>query len=238
MSKKYCCKCDTWKTLKNFRRHAGHKDGYQTPCKQCLSQKSFKTIEREKLKLFGKKECVSCKNILSLDQFYISRGQITNGQISGSCKSCICNKNRKKYAENDELREAKNKYAREKARIRKDDWVEFFKKMYGSNPKCGICQLSLVYHSDVVRAPNSVIWDHRTEESSRLISASPSEFIKHHVCNVPNQEIWIKANFGILCNFCNRFLPTKGRAERVKAIVKYTQIQDMAQQELYKAGVI
>lgn len=84
-------------------------------------------------------------------------------------------------------------------------------------PKCEVCSKSLKYFS---RQRNQIVhFDHKTDKIP--IKTIPNQWLIHHKPTLENIKIWKNCNFGILCSYCNEFLPTKNRKKWLQQITKY-----------------
>jgi hypothetical protein len=101
-------------------------------------------------------------------------------------------------------------------------WKEFFIQKYGQNPKCQICSHELSWTQKHNKKSFVVHFDHRSE-GKELIRISPSRWYGKIPCTESNIKIWQECNFGILCNQCNKKLPTLGRLEWLHKALKYSE---------------
>ena len=92
-------------------------------------------------------------------------------------------------------------------------WTEYLPK----NPTCEICGKKLFYFSGDNK--KSVCFDHKNGKLP--IKENPSSWTRQREPTHENIGIWNKCNFGVLCNQCNRRLPTKNREEWIKKVTKY-----------------
>jgi|SRR3972149_6974492 len=95
----------------------------------------------------------------------------------------------------------------------KQDWVNWIKQNYP--PYCQGCNKQLIFKN------YDYAFDHRHGGEESI--GSPGEFIAGHKLTKENIEKWKSCDFGLLCNVCNRFLPTdlEDRQEKIKNLLKY-----------------
>jgi len=91
-------------------------------------------------------------------------------------------------------------------------WLPYLK----SNPRCEICGKQLNYFS---RSNNGVYFDHK--KLSEKIKTTPVSWLQTHPYTLENMKIWRTCNFGILCNHCNRTLPSKDREKWLRKVTRY-----------------
>lgn len=102
----------------------------------------------------------------------------------------------------------------------KDEWINFFISIYGKNPKCEICYRRLKWFSQFNKfTPN---FDHRHGGNEPIIG-TPAAFWGGHACTKKNKTIWLECDFGILCSYCNFFLPTKSREQWLENVIRYVK---------------
>ena len=102
-----------------------------------------------------KKKCSTCKEIKSIKEFYKR-----NNKPVSICKQCVYlrvdkwTKNNKEkyllnrrifYKNNSKMKLGKGKIGRDR---NKNNWLEFLVNIYGTNPKCQICNKELKYFND------------------------------------------------------------------------------------------
>lgn len=94
-----------------------------------------------------------------------------------------------------------------------ESWEEYFSK----EAKCQICGKKIFYNQN--NRTLAISFDHKTGEE--IIKDYPSSWLRNNLRSPESEKIWESCNFGILCNRCNRFLPTKNRKAFVRSIIKY-----------------
>jgi hypothetical protein len=138
----------------------------------------------------------------------------------------ICNR----YYEKNRIKiskRTKKYYQKNKENIRKKSqkwWkINKFKQLISwegyipKETKCQCCKKEIYFNKQNIR--NAIHFDHKNENP--IIKGCPTSWLKSHKRNVKNQKIWESCKFGMLCNSCNRFLPTKNRKEFIINIIKY-----------------
>lgn len=153
------------------------------------------------------KKCSCCKEIKSLEYFYIDKAT-----KNGRCYECIsCQKIRlKKYRENN--RDKCRKSCMKNMRQNIVSWLGFIPK----ETNCECCGKSIFFLSD--KRENAIHFDHRHGESVIKI---PVPWLWKHKFNEKNRGIWESCDFGILCGSCNMRLPTIDRDKWFKNVEKY-----------------
>jgi len=151
------------------------------------------------------KKCPRCGRVKN--KFHKNR---TNKDgLNSWCSDCINDYHKKRY--NGNIKEGKlNRYAKIRSK-----WNEFFQNHYG-DPICGICGIPLKWTSD--NKQDVVHWDHKHGLNG---VRSPSTFCGNRPCTPENIELWLSYDFGILCRWCNRILPTEGRQNWLHKLTKY-----------------
>lgn len=164
--------------------------------------------------------CKTCK-INKTKSEMISDLHQPNG-IRKICKLCKASQTRAWYRKvnywktNKNQIRNKNKYNRLE-RIK--DWVEFFKKYYGSRPSCAICDKQLEWFSS--NRSTKVNFDHKI--GNETITASPARWYGAKTCSEQNQQEFLLCKFGILCNQCNIKLPLKNRIKWLERATEYAR---------------
>lgn len=83
---------------------------------------------------------------------------------------------------------------------------------------CQCCTYEIVFNKKDV--DNSVHFDHR-HEGIEPISGSPYNWLRNNKCTKENIELFNSCDFGRLCGYCNRYLPTLKRKSHVLNSIKY-----------------
>lgn len=123
-------------------------------------------------------------------------------------------KYRKKYHKNHKRKENRMARLREKSAFTK--WLDPIPQQ----ACCQICRKQLTFNSGDVNT--SISFDHKRGKHEK-IKISPARWLRIHKKTPRNIKIWESCNFGILCNRCNHFLPTKNRIKFLKRALKYAQ---------------
>lgn len=91
-----------------------------------------------------------------------------------------------------------------------------------SETNCQICGEIIYFNKGKVR--QAINFDHKNDKAK--IKRCPTAWLANHRRilkggNLRNQKIWESCNFGMLCQRCNTFLPTKDRKSFLKNAIKY-----------------
>jgi len=97
-------------------------------------------------------------------------------------------------------------HQRKKRREHIDSWESYFK----DKTECEVCGRSIKFNSG--NRMTSIHFDHR-HGGIAIIKGSPRNWLQHNKRTSENEEIWKSCDFGVLCNGCNRMLPTKNRKQ-------------------------
>ncbi len=168
------------------------------------------------------KRCAKCKKNKSIDEFY-KRG-------NSYCIECTHLMNRKSYQKNKKWHRnyyKKNKdhideVSREYATKTKSAWYEWLREEYGYPVKCSLCEKNLYFdHKDKQLAPH---FDHRNGEIELLKLKSPSGLFRWKI-NEEKKKLFKSCNFGILCDNCNKLLPSDVNKRKViaKNLINYVE---------------
>ena len=153
------------------------------------------------------KQCCKCKKWKNETKF-VKDKNYKNG-FSSKCKEC----NKEESSLYRSLHKEKVKITKEKNQKK---WILFLSK----NPKCEICGKKLQYLSG--NFLDSVHFDHRNEGKEK-IKGHPSNWLSFHSQTPENSKIWQSCNFGVLCNKCNRMLPTYNRKKWLEKVIRYVK---------------
>lgn len=82
---------------------------------------------------------------------------------------------------------------------------------------CQICGKEIYFNRGTKR--KAIHFDHKNSEV--IIKKCPSSFLAYNKRTPEKEKIWKSCKFGMLCNNCNRFLPTKNREKFVEGLTKY-----------------
>lgn len=156
------------------------------------------------------KVCAKCKNEKPESEFYKSQYR---------CKSC-CRVDDSQRNSTDERIRQKRETQRKRRKELQLRWRDYFESAYGEFPCCQVCSKSLEWFSD--KQSKRAIFDHR-HGGTEPIKESPTRWLVQHQPNEENVATWQQCDFGILCDRCNRFLPTENRAEWFELASRYIQ---------------
>jgi len=193
---KQCSKCGEIKNIDHFYKSNNCKDGYMGRCKCCLKNKNNINLPKNELS-WKQKICQKCNLIKPINEFHKRHNLLI---YMSWCKNC-----HKLYRKNhiDDIL---------------NEWIVFFKSVYGNSPRCSICDKSLTFRSKDIF--DTVVFDHRCD-GKELIQQTPSLFYHKKPCDAINRSIWLQSNFGILCWSCNKFIPTKNRIIWLNKLTTY-----------------
>ena len=99
-------------------------------------------------------------------------------------------------------------------------WVEYFKSIHGDNLACECCGISLAWPGSSTDKTNIVHFDHR-HGGIASVKKSPTKWIRSRWPTDDNKRIFDACDFGLLCNRCNRCLPTERRGEWLLQALEY-----------------
>lgn len=90
----------------------------------------------------------------------------------------------------------------------------------GTIPKhtnCEVCKTPIEF----MNKQRPIFFDHRNA-GIEVIKTPPTNWISLRYATPKNIAIWKSCDFGMLCRYCNQFLPTKNRKEFLLKAIKYT----------------
>jgi len=129
-----------------------------------------------------------------------------------------------RHSHREQCRERLKKYRKlniEKVKIwRKTSLSNMLHKWVGIVPLktfCEMCGKEIFYNGG--NKATSIHFDHKSRKAP--IKISPSTWLMSHQRNTKNELIWKSCDFGMLCERCNRHLPTDNREQFVKNAIKY-----------------
>jgi len=141
METKVCYRCKVEKTIDNFKNKKANKDGKDSTCKECQyghpPHRHTKNSE-----LIIEKECLTCKQILPIENFSKVGGRSKNCYQS-SCKKC-------RYETIEKPSRIKNRFYRQR-NLRTNyglNLVDFDKMVEEQQGKCKICGTLIINDSD------------------------------------------------------------------------------------------
>lgn len=82
MTTKQCYRCKNILDTSFFTKDLSKKDGFRSSCKNCKEKKQY-FCEKD-----GKKECMTCKTIKQLSEFFPNK-KSSLGKVSSDCKECF-----------------------------------------------------------------------------------------------------------------------------------------------------
>lgn len=148
------------------------------------------------------RKCNKCGKEKKINEYYYYKdpGSHTKDGYDYTCKLCTNEENRRYYAAN---KDKKRKYHRE--------WqlkvLKVWERIIPKKTKCQICGKTIYFSCGEVK--DSICFDHRTGKEP--IKVPPSMFLRKKKWNKDREKLWLECNFGMLCWWCNRRLPTKNR---------------------------
>lgn len=123
---------------------------------------------------------------------------------------------RKYYKDNASL--VKDRTTKSQAQ-RISEWATYFQSKYG-DPFCECCNKALRWAGQDKKS-ESVHFDHR--RGNEVINTSPTKWIRCRRATPTNIAVFESCNFGILCDDCNRCLPTHNRMQWLKKAMTYAK---------------
>lgn len=102
---------------------------------------------------------------------------------------------------------------------RMSDWREYLQSYYG-DPVCQLCDKELMWFGLTSNKATTVHFDHRYG-GTESIDCQPTKWMRARYCTPENQAIFEECDFGILCNVCNRMLPTLNRDQWLAKLEEY-----------------
>jgi len=132
------------------------------------------------------------------------------------------NKNKLRISEKNREWHIKNS-DRFKERMKKN-WNNRLNAWIGLIPKitnCELCGKEIYLNANDIQ--KSIHFDHRNNGDEE-IKMNPTAWLGMHRRTKEREEIWKRCNFGMLCNTCNKMLPTQDRVEYLLKALRYTII--------------
>lgn len=152
-------------------------------------------------------KCSRCQKFKSHNKFYIDRSA-----SRGRCYECIeCQKTRMKEIKLKEPIRIR-KYCMDNMKRNVASWKGFIPE----ETDCECCGKRIKFLSG--KKASSIHFDHR--HGLNLIK-NPISWLWKHVFNEKNKAIWESCDFGMLCDQCNRRLPTENRSDFLKNACQY-----------------
>jgi hypothetical protein len=102
---------------------------------------------------------------------------------------------------------------------RMSDWRDYLQSRYGK-PSCQLCDKQLMWFGLTPDKSSTVHFDHR-HDGIEPIACQPTKWMRTRHCTPENQAIFEKCDFGILCDACNRMLPTRNRSQWLAKLEAY-----------------
>lgn len=89
-----------------------------------------------------------------------------------------------------------------------------------SRTTCGVCGKIIYFNRGNPR--NAIHFDHR-HGGKEAIKGSPARFLRDRKRTPEAEKIWLSCDFGMLCEKCNRSLPTENRIDFLIKALKYAR---------------
>jgi hypothetical protein len=144
-------------------------------------------------------KCNKCLQFKYETEF--NKSNTTKRPVQHTCKICLKPISSKYYKENKELLYKKSRKFRKKYIAQ---WYAWLKVEYGNPVHCEICNKELFFDSGNKRQRPH--FDHK-RGGKELIGSPPSAIYALKITE-KRKDLFRKCNFGILCDDCNKFLPT------------------------------
>jgi hypothetical protein len=169
-------------------------------------------------------KCTRCKQFKPENEFYKDKDKGTG--FASECKECNIIYMKKYYLKNSEKVKA---YQKKYNHINRDkvlsDRVQNRKKKLSAweglipiSTQCQMCGKKIYFNGRDTET--AIHFDHRNG-GEELIKGTPSVWLKDNPRTPENEAIWKKCKFGMLCQSCNRALPTKNRMLFLENATKY-----------------
>ncbi len=161
-------------------------------------------------------KCNKCLQFKFESKF--NRSNNTKRPVQYTCKLCLKSVGERYYKENKKLLYKKSRKFRKKYIAQ---WYEWLKSEYGNPVHCEICNKTLFFDSGNKRQRPH--FDHR-DGGKELIGSPPSAVYALKITE-ERKNLFRSCDFGILCDDCNKFLPTnlEKRNNILIGIIKYVQ---------------
>lgn len=157
--------------------------------------------------------CSDCQSEKLIEEFTANRGKSIR-----RCKLCSIKleklQKRKYYERNIQLAKIRTT-ANQADRIA--EWALYLQNKY-SDPFCECCNKKLFWPGK--GKSGSVHFDHR-HGGIEVITGGPTTWMRCRRPTLDNIAIFESCDFGILCDDCNRCLPTMNRGEWLKKALEY-----------------
>lgn len=102
---------------------------------------------------------------------------------------------------------------------RMSDWRDYLQSRYG-DPVCQLRDKQLMWFGLTNKKSTTVHFDHR-HGGIEPIDCQPTKWMRARHCTPKNQAIFEECDFGLLCNVCNRMLPTLNRDQWLAKLEEY-----------------
>lgn len=169
-------------------------------------------------------KCTRCKQIKPNDSYY--KDAYKTSGLASECKDCNKTYMKTYYNKN---KEKIKKYQDEYNKVNRDkvlsDRIELRRKKLArwegiipSFTQCQMCGKDIYFNGR--DTATSIHFDHRSG-GDEIIKEIPSVWLKNNARTPENEAIWKSCNFGMLCQSCNRALPTKDRLLFLENANKY-----------------
>ncbi len=155
----------------------------------------------------------NCFNSNLASRYYICRAcmRIRNKTYNVKNKTKIMQSKKRYYHENKTKIDA---YSKKRYMDNLKSWEGFIPK----KTNCQICSTEIYFNNNDRK--KAICFDHKKQSVIKQ-KPGPTFWLGQHKRTNETELIWKKADFGMLCNKCNSFLPTDKRKEYIKKVVKY-----------------
>ena len=209
---KQCTKCLSYKHLGSFYTKKTSKDGFENQCKSCRMERMNMTRHSRCIEhpLVTTKRCGTCHETKCAADFFKQRRN--HDGLDTICKTCYSDVDHKRN-QTDGRRSLKCQLQRDRRQRLRNLWLKYFSSKYGDEINCQACNISLTWFGD------NQVFDHR--HGGNEVISSPAHWLSIHMPTKENILIWESCDFGILCNKCNRCIPTIDRINWLENVTRY-----------------
>jgi hypothetical protein len=88
----------------------------------------------------------------------------------------------------------------------------------GTRKTCEVCNKEILFNCGDKR--KTIHFDHK-HGGSEAIKDNPSTWLRNNKYTEENKRIWDSCRFGLVCESCNKFMPTLNRKEWWLSVGKY-----------------
>jgi len=100
----------------------------------------------------------------------------------------------------------------------RNDNITSWEKVIPKVNRCQVCGKRILFNTGDKR--NTVHFDHRNNGKEK-IKEHPSTWLRNNKYSIENEKIWNSCNFGVVCELCNKFMPTGGRKKWWENVGRY-----------------